>query len=675
MSLKENNLILDDISTINKLHELADVFNNIRGMNRVSSILNATFISSHDDEIEVKQFIPKNIKQIRLTDQIKDISIYPELSPFVSKNRDSLLFYLPFGYSVLPTDILKSIENVQSSSDLKFSFTGKSPIIAITEKLLSKDITIFLPLLFLFVLIIFLAFRSVKAILSAWLIILLSVSVSYCFLKFLNIEITPLILLVPVFALGLLSDYIIHYIYHLFYAPGLQNSFQVRKALLYPLSLTALSTITGFISLIYINASGHILLGTIIALSVILTFIGVVLWLPYLNFKAPDKNILPKFSYLQNILFNKLYAKKNYLFIILILGVIWGIVQLPNLKIEPYPIEQLPQNSTIREAENLINRDFYGALPFFIEIDTGEANSFLNKDTLLILDEIHNSLDKNKSIGNSNSLLTVLKRINYYFLGDEEPLLQSTTYDEIYPALIEGYLLYYTSGVDPLEYESFVDQSYRYFSIKGYVKYLNVSNLDSFNKTIDQIKTTLPQNWKLSVHGVLEELESEKIGLTKNWIFSFAFGSFLIFMTVFIFYKKLKLALLSLLPGFISMILSFGIISIMDIAIDSFSIIFVAIITGLVIDYSIHTLSALDKVSEIRSIKEGFNYINSYSGIPIFLSFLTSLASFSVLFLSSFKGARSLGILLFASLIISYILSLYLLPIIVLPTKLNNKEQ
>ncbi len=675
LNLKENNIKLSEISTIHILRELNNKFGDINGVNRIDSILNASIITSVNDDIEVTKFIKKDITHEALKSQISKSELYPELKPYLNSNGDALLFYIYFGYSVDPSTILKSIEDVKNESSLIFSFTGKSPIIAITERLLSNDILIFMPILFIIIMVIFLTFRSLKAIAASWIIIFFSVSLSYSLITYLGISITPLILLVPVFALGLLSDYVIHYIYHLFYAPNIGDSFKVRRNLIYPLGLTALSTLTGFISLIYINASGHILLGAIIAISVFCTFAGVVLWLPYLKLKRPEKNLLPRFSYYQTALFEKLFKYKKVLFIFLTIGVIWGILKLPGLRTEPYPIEQLPEGTTIRRAETIINNDFYGSLPFFIEIDSGEPNMFLEKNSLVTLEKIHNILDKTDEVGYSYSLLTVLKRINYYFVGDEESLLSSTKYDDVYAALIGGFLLYYSSGVDPLEYESLVDPSYRFFSVKGFLKYKSVESLNNFYITVDKINSDLPKGWEISVHGVIDELENEKNGLTQNWIFSFFIGSFLIFITVLIFYKKIKLALLSLIPGFISMILSFGIISTMGVTIDSFSIIFVAIITGLVIDYSIHTLSALDKLPSVKTINEGFSYINSYSGIPIFLSFLTSLFSFSVLFLSSFKGARSLGLLLFASLIISFILSFYLLPIIILPTKISKEHK
>ena len=312
-------------------------------------------------------------------------------------------------------------------------------------------------------------------------------------------------------------------------------------------------------------------------------------------------------------------------------------------------------------------------MPFFIEVDTGEKLGILHKDSLLALQGMH-ELFENENIGYAFSVLSVLKRMNFYFMGDEESLLAGNQFDDAYDTLIEQYLLYYSSGVDPLDYESLLDNSYRIFSIKGLAYYRNYRDLDHFNAVIKTIESTLPAGWSLKVHGMVSQLAEEQYKLANNWILSFFGGSLLIFLTVLIYYRKLRMALLSLVPGVISMIISFGFIGMAGISIDAFSIIFVAIITGLVIDYSIHTLAALEKIPEIESLEDGFSQIMGYSGIPIFLSFLTSLLSFSVLFLSSFQGARSLGFLLFTSLVLSFFLSLYLLPLLVLPGRLQNLD-
>ena len=208
-----------------------------------------------------------------------------------------------------------------------------------------------------------------------------------------------------------------------------------------------------------------------------------------------------------------------------------------------------------------------------------KKNGLLKKDTLQKIQEIHQEI-VNRQTGYAFSLLTVLKRMNYYFMGSEETMLSSNEFDDFYDALIEQYLLYYSSSVDPLEYESLLDNSYRYFSIKGLMYYHNQDDLKRFSALLAAIEQMLPAGWSLTTGGMATQLLAEQTNLRNNWVLSFLSGSIMIFFTVLVYYRKLALALLSLLPGIVSMIISFGLISLAGISIDAFSIIFVAIITG-----------------------------------------------------------------------------------------------
>ncbi len=674
IDLTENRKDLSSLKDFQLLYSLDRALSSMKGVTRADSLFNAKVIKSEWDDIIVSSLIPADGSA--LTDDFiralpQKIDSYPELQPYINARKDMLLYYIYFANNIPAGEINSQMETIRNSykGTLDFHYTGRGPILAKTEQLLTKDITIFLPVLIILVLLVFLSFRNVKAILLSWSLILISVGLSYLLIKFLGMEDSPLILLVPVFGMGLLSDYIIHYFYHYFYEPDVQEGKTVRGRLLFPLSLTAISTLTGFLSLLFLDGTGHLQLGTLISFSIILTFTGVFLWLPYLEFRKQEKPLLLKLQGKQQSLFSLISRHRIVLFSLLGLMSLWGILQLPKLRIEPYPIEQLPESNTVKIADKLINNAFFGTVPYFIEVDTGEKNGILSKEALLAVNRIHYQLESGESVGYAYSLLSVLKRMNYYFQGSEETLLTDNSFDEIYPMLIEQYLLYYSSSVDPLEYESLLDASYRYLSIKGMVYYKNVENLEEFGKTIKLVESTLPEGWSMSVHGMVEDLENEQTKLRHNWIVSFLVGSVLIFLTVLFFYRNLKLALLSLVPAIFSMIFSFGIISSASLSIDAFSIIFVAIITGLVIDYSIHTLTAIESMGEKSSLQEAYGFILSYSGIPIFLSFLTSLFSFSVLFLSSFRGARNLGVLLITSLVVSFFLSLFLLPLLALPHK------
>ena len=680
VDLKDQSMNLTDPEVFRLLMGLENHLISMDGVSRTESLFNAQVIKTEEDDIIVNSVIPKE-EAARTDDFLLSlpniIPAYPELQPYVNKSMDVLLFFVYFTNNMPSADIENQLKKLQQEykGKLAFHYTGRAPIMAETEKLLTKDIAIFFPLLFLLVMLVFLSFRNPKAIALSWGLILLALIVSFNFIKFLGMEDSPLILLIPVFGMGLLSDYIIHYFYHYFYEPDCNNGLSVKRRLLFPLSLTALSSLTGFLSLVFLDGTGHLQLGTLISCSIILTVAGVFLWLPYLNFKKPKKKLLPHYREGQIKVFTFISRHRIPVYIFLSVLSLWGLLQIPRLKIEPYPIEQLPVRNTVKRADTLINDTFFGTVPYFIEIDTGENNRILTKDAILTMDRIQTTLESGSSVGYTYSLLSVLKRMNYYFQGSEDSLLNDPDFDDIFPMLIEQYLLYYSSSVDPLEYESLLDASYRYFSIKGMVYYKNVDNLDDFRHTIDEVRISLPPGWDMTVHGMIHDLEKEQDKLRKNWLFSFFLGSFLIFLTVLIFYRKIRLALLSLIPAIFSMIFSFGMIASASLSIDAFSIIFVAIITGLVIDYSIHTLTAIESLEKNIPLEEAYGFILSYSGIPIFLSFLTSLFSFSVLFLSSFRGARNLGLLLVTSLAMSYFLSLFLLPLLALPHKHNNIQE
>lgn len=683
LDLDRAGVSLQQSQDIPVLRDLQEEFTQLPGVVKVESILSASRVVAEYDEIIVSRAIPAD--QDRVTDEYlrrlaEELEEFPELTPYVNKTQDTLLFYVYFGNRVPSADIHRQMSDLRAKWEgtLPFEFTGRAPIIAETESLLTGDIYLFFPLLALMVIAVFSLFRSARVLVVSVFLMLLAMGASYGVVRFFGIADTPLVLLIPVFSLGLLSDYLIHYFYHCFHRTGLEGAEGIpgreslRKRLLFPLSLTAISTVTGFLSLSLINGSGHLQIGLIIASAVVITWFGVFFWIDYLNFPEQNRQLMAGFRDAQARIFTRI-ARYRYLFFLFIAGgVVWGALQLGNLSIEPYPIEQLPPSTTIKKADTVINEEFYGTLPFFIEVDTGEKMGIMKKDTLLRLEEMHRRMEAG-NVGYAFSMLSVLKRMNYYFMGSEETLLTSSEYDDFYDALIEQYLLYYSSSVDPLEYESLLDNSYRFFSIKGLLYYHNYKDMERFFSTITTMENSLPNGWSLTVHGMVKELEREHANLRNNWLLSFLAGSLMIFLTVLFFYRRFVLALISLIPGVISMLISFGLISMAGISIDAFSIIFVAIITGLVIDYSIHTLVALDHIEKVHSLEESFRMVVGYSGIPIFLSFMTSLLSFMVLLLSSFSGARSLGFLLMTSLVLSFFLSLYLIPLIILPNRLKRE--
>ena len=116
--------------------------------------------------------------------------------------------------------------------------------------------------------------------------------------------------------------------------------------------------------------------------------------------------------------------------------------------------------------------------------------------------------------------------------------------------------------------------------------------------------------------------------------------------------------------------------------IDEYTLIFVPITTGLTIDYTIHTLNAIGSMksthmgssapyTDLKALKEYGSTLIRKSGVPVFLSFLTSVFAFVSLDLSSFSGAVHFGIMLSAAIGCSFFISVFLLPGFFLQGKIN----
>ena len=126
------------------------------------------------------------------------------------------------------------------------------------------------------------------------------------------------------------------------------------------------------------------------------------------------------------------------------------------------------------------------------------------------------------------------------------------------------------------------------------------------------------------------------------------------------------MSLISILPSLYILLLISGLASCLRIPINDYTIIVIIISMGLTIDYSIHILNAIRK----EPSSSGFHRsIVLSAGVPVFLSFLTSLFALSTLFLSSFTGAVQMALLLVMAVTGAFLISVFVLPLFFIPKR------
>jgi predicted RND superfamily exporter protein len=682
------------------LKEIDRAISLMPGLRGYSSLLSATVVKAEQDEILSLPFIPNNLE--RLDEARALYPDFPEVRPYLSPDFSTAVYYLEPGLTYPTQPIIAQLEEIQTDmlrrKGVQIHFTGLRPIRAYLERFLSQDLLKTLPVMFLLIsLLYYLAFGNWRVLALAWVLKLIITAFAFACYRMFSHQISPMLVLIPTFNFGLLSDYLIHMFYHLQGRSGIESWRSVRNYLTIPLSLTALTSLIGFLSLFVLGGEGHVLVAVIVSISITTVYLFTLWWLPAVV--VPHLSTDPSHNTLVRhisraitrtfaVLFSRIFRYRAFVIPVLLILAVVAAVSLVRLEVQPYPLEQFPESSTVLNAERVLTEDFSGTVPFRLDIEADEGEAFLDKNNIYTLEGIHKILNDNPEVGFHHSILSVLKRINYYF-HDSDPryLAVPETADEgRFASLIQQYLLFYSASASPEEYESLIDSSFRMVSLHGILRYRGSGSLESFLRSLEQIKTLVSSEWDVRLSGPILELIRIKARMERSWYLVFGISSILIFFTVLIFFRSIKMSLISLIPSFSILLVLAGVASLLNIQVDEYTIIIVGISTGLTIDYTIHMLNTIKKVrsralpgrwaeANHRSVLlYGYSLIRG-GGLPVFFSFLSSILAFSALFFSSFSGAVHFALLLSLAIGCAFFIGVFLLPMFFVPWKGRTLNQ
>jgi predicted RND superfamily exporter protein len=149
--------------------------------------------------------------------------------------------------------------------------------------------------------------------------------------------------------------------------------------------------------------------------------------------------------------------------------------------------------------------------------------------------------------------------------------------------------------------------------------------------------------------------------------------SAVVLMTV---YRRAALGIIAVIPVAISTIWILGTMFVFGISINVFTVMVTALTIGLGIDYSIHIIERYREESLVRTPSESMQITIKRTGVAIFISALTTVCGFLVLLLSPMPLTQHFGIITAATIIYSFGLAVFVLPILLLGlTVIANKKK
>lgn len=651
----------------------------LEGVRGYSSPLHATVVSATADDISARPFVPPDLVEAYDPAAAEDLrlaySLFPEIHPYWSADLRTVAFYLEMGSRLPPEELVARLEELQRSleqEDVAVHFTGLRPIAVVVARLMTRDVRALLPFAGVLIAAVFLlTFGTARGVLLALAATASAAGIGYAVFTLLGAATTPLVVLLPVFAGGVLSDYAIHSGYHLG-SFGVGSPRATRAYLGLPLALTAATTVIGFLSLVGLGSGAHLFVGVTVSAGALAALLLALWWVPAFGPVRGSALRVPRLTTrrIRRVLVIVVLALARHRgAAALILAVIAGLgaLNLPRLRPEPYPLHQLPEESTIVQAERIFNGQFAGTVPFAIELDAGEPGAFVRRAPLERLAGVHGALAGSGEVGHHQSLLTVVERINSYFT-DGEPSsrrLPDEPDPDAFERLVSQYLLFFAASANPAAYDALTDADFSVARVHGILRYRDFETLLGFRDLVDALRAELPDGWTLRVTGPVQDLLGHAARLRNGWQRTFASGALLIFLTVLAAFRDLRLAALSLLPPCVVLLAVAGAAPLFGVHLDDYTVIAIAVTLGLTVDYTIHVINALrrSRAAAWRREAGGIRLaiaVARGSGVPVFMSFLTSVVAFLSLTLSSFAGAVHFGMMIAAAIAGAFVLSLFI---------------
>ena len=564
----------------------------------------------------------------------------------------------------------------KDDTGIQLRFSGMPFVRTVMQQKTDRELKLFIGLsIGITALILFLFFRSVTAVVFPLIVIGVVVTWVLGTVGILGYNITILTGLIPsiIVVIGIPNSIYLLNKYHQEFAKHGNKmralSMMIRKIGLVTL-ITNFTTAIGFLVLVTTDIKLLKEFGLVAGINILATFIVSIVLIPgiFSYLPAPNQKQLKhlKFSMLGRFLtlLDLLVHRHRYrVFVVAAVVVGVSIVGLTKLYSVAYMVDDIPEQSQLKQDLYFFEDNFSGVMPLEIIIDFGKPRSTLNARNLRRVDRLEQKLFELPDISQPVSIVSFAKAVRQAFYnGDPRRYGLPSPSDR---NAILSYLSNQQESSDLLS--NFVDSTGQVMRVSLKMKDVGSVRMDSI--IVNVIEPSLEEVFgetkvETSVTGsTLLFVKGNKF-LIENLRFSLllAFGIIAVIMAVL--FANVRMIIISLIPNFIPLLLTAGIMGFFGIPLKPSTVLIFSIAFGISVDDSIHFLAKYRQelftnkffvpIAISHSIKEtGASMI--YTSIVLFFGFV-------IFVFSDFGGTVALGVLTSLTLGFAMLTNLTVLP-------------
>ena len=677
------------LENFNRYRQLNDELTSIEGITNVISIaaLQNIVKDSENRSFKLEPLLTDELTTQEELDgvlsKIRDLKFYS--GQLLNPDNGSTLILINMDRVVLNSekrnflidDIVEFGQSFEKETGIELHYSGMPYVRTQMQYKSQAELKLFIGLsIGITALILFLFFRSWTAVVFPLIVIAVVVTWVLGTIGLLDYRISILIGLIPsiIVVIGIPNSIYLLNKFHQEYAKH-GNKAKALSRMIGKIGLVTLitnfTTAVGFLVLTTTDVRLLKEFGLVAGINILATFIVSIVLIPgifsYLPAPKPRQlkhlefKIIGKFlTYLDLLVHRHRYR----VFAVTLVGVGLSIIGMLKLYSVSYMVDDIPEESSLKQDLYFFEDNFSGVMPLEIIIDFGERRATLNTRNLRKVERLEKQLQAVPYVSQPVSLVSFAKAIRQAY-HDGNPRRYSLPSPGDRGAIL-SYLSNQQENASSL-LSSFVDSTGQVMRVSLKMEDIGSTKMDSLitNEIQPIIDDVFEEtDTQVNVTGsTLLFIRGNKF-LIQNLQVSLLLAFLIIAVIMAILFANVRMIIISLIPNFIPLLMTAGIMGFFGIPLKPSTALIFSIAFGISVDDSIHFLAKYRQelfankffvpIAISKSIKETGASM-TYTSIVLFFGFV-------IFVFSGFGGTVALGILTSLTLLFAMLTNLTLLP-------------
>ena len=678
---------------IDRFIEWDSLCNEITQLDGVENIVSVNVLSkleknNEDKRFEISSWFPDTISsQLQLDSLVQELNKQRFYDGFFNDDNDGALILVDLNSSFVESkmrdDLVFSIKRIVDSYadkyDVVIHYSGLPFMRSVQSVSLKKEIVLFIFLtLFITSLILYLFFRSFKAMFVSIIVVVLGVIWAFGFIEIIDYKITLLTALVPpvLIVIGIPNCIFLINKFHNEYRKN-NDKIKSLKIMISKIGnitlLTNVTTATGFAAFILTNSQSLKEFGLVASLNIMVIYILSLILIPvFFSFFNPPKPTHTKHLdrrwvvYIVNYLSYLVKNRRRLIYIVTILTVVLSLFGLTKVNLTGNLSDDFNKRDVLYKDLKYFENKYGGVLPLEILINTNKKNGLFKSYNLKKMEELSGLLKTYPDFSKPSSYIDFIKYTKQvYYNNNPEYYNLPNNQEQIF---LTNYISNTNSSINMRD--MLIDSLNQEARMSLRIKDLSATEMDDIMNDLEPKIASIfaPDKYNVIITGTTKVLLTGTKFLLKNLVISLLLVIVLIAVFMAWMFSSSRMVLISLIPNLIPLLVTGAIMGLFGIALKPSTILVFSIAFGISVDDTIHFLAKYrqELLSNKGLIKESVFSALQETGVSMLYTSVVLFFGFLIFITSDFGGTVALGFLVSVTLLIAMLTNLLLLPALLL---------